>query len=176
LVRYVSMLRGVNVGGQRAVKMDNLKKIYSSLGFQKMQTYLQSGNVVFDGPAEGSMLAKDISTAVRKKLGLDVVVILRTAEELQEVIDSMPFNGKDPEKLHVTFLSGKPKEFPTAKVDLARGPDEECSVRGTEVYLFCPDGYGRTKLSNSFFERTLKVQATTRNWRTVNALSAMASQ
>ncbi len=177
MARYVSMLRGINVGGQRTVKMEDLKELYASLGFEHPRTYLQSGNVVFDGPdGDAAALERNISANIGKTLGLDATVIVRTADELRAVIDSMPFSGRNTEKLHVTFLSEKPAEFPLVKVERAKDSSEECVVCGREIYLFCPNGYGRTRLSNGFFERALKVSATTRNWRTVNSLASMASQ
>lgn len=165
------------MGGQRTVKMEDLKEIYASLGFEHPRTYLQSGNIVFDGPdGDATTLERNVSANIGKALGLDVTVIVRTADEFRAVIDSMPFSGRDAEKLYVTFLSEKPVGFPLVKVERAKDSSEECVLRGREIYLFCPNGYGRTKLSNSFFERNLKVSATTRNWRTVNSLASMASQ
>jgi uncharacterized protein (DUF1697 family) len=172
---YVSMLRGVNVSGQRMVKMAELRSLYESLGFRGVRTYLQSGNVVFQNRADATAARTAIEREVKERLGLDVVVIIRTAEELSRVVKGRPFVGKDDGKVYVTFLSAEPSDFPASVVEGARRGSEALELSGREVYLFLPNGYGTTKLTNGFFEKKLKVSATTRNWRTVSALLSMAS-
>jgi uncharacterized protein (DUF1697 family) len=172
---YISMLRGVNVSGQKKVSMDALRNCYESMGFREVRTYIQSGNVVFEHRnSEASDLTRKIERQIKDNFGFDVVVIIRTKEEIQAVIENNPFGALDATKVHVTFLSLPPASIPTTEIDAARGKGERLSISGNEVYLFCPNGYGKTKLSNSFFERKLEVSATTRNWRTVNALFALA--
>jgi uncharacterized protein (DUF1697 family) len=174
---YISMLRGINVSGQKRITMEELKKSYGSLGFQDVRTYIQSGNVVFRHPGTDAMkVASEIERGLKRSFAFDVLVIVRTRDELQDLVEANPFAGKDEGKQHVTFLSEKPSVFPAEEVGRAKDKAEEFSVRAMEVYLFCPNGYGNTKLSNNFFERKLKVSATTRNWRTVNALLLMASE
>jgi len=154
--------------------MEELRACYMSLGFRKVSTYIQSGNVVFeDESVDAENLAKRIETGVKATLDLNVRVMVRSKEEMTRVVKNNPFKGKDESKLHVTFLGAKPDRIPMKEINEVRGKGEEFSVSGREVYLFCPNGYGRTKLSNSFFEKVLKTQATTRNWRTVNALCAL---
>src|SRR5262249_8559692 len=102
-----------------------------------------------------------------------VQVIMRNRDELSKVIDNNPFRPTQMDKTHVTFLSEKPASIPRNEIDQVRGDSEEFFVSGREVYLLCPNGYGKSKLSNSLFERKLKVAATTRNWRTVKALNAI---
>jgi uncharacterized protein (DUF1697 family) len=173
---YVSMLRGINVSGQKMIRMEELRKAYDSLGFESARSYLQSGNVVFEYSGEdASTIRSMIENQLRRSFGYDVLVFTRTKDELQGLVESNPFVGKDDSKLHVTFLSEEPTGFPTEEVNKARQGTEEFSSRGREIYLFCPNGYGNTKLSNNFFERKLKASATTRNWRTVNALLSMAN-
>jgi uncharacterized protein (DUF1697 family) len=172
---YVALLRGVNVSGQNKVGMKELRARLLGLGFQNVATYVQSGNVVFRTSAASDptlLIERDI----RQAFGVGVTVLLRTKEQLRRVSTQNPFlkRGNDPATLHVTFLSETPKPARvrdlTAKVN---GPDE-LVVRGREVYLRCPNGYGRTKLSNTFLERQLGSPATTRNWRTVLQLVVMA--
>ena len=174
--RYVALLRGINVGGRTKVAMDDLRRLFGELGHGNVTTYIQSGNVLFDagGPAAG--IAAGVEERIAADLGLSVTVILRSATELEQVVAGNPFGGRvaDESKLHVTFLARRP----TAAVEAPAGVADELVVAGREVYLHCPDGYGRTKLDNAFFERRLGVPATTRNWRTVcklRALSAPAS-
>jgi len=170
------MLRGINVGGQKRVGMNALKELYESLGFSNVQTYLQSGNVVFeDGSTNLSLLIIKIEKEIKKSFGFDVLVLLRTKNELQKLVESSPFKKKDESKLHVTFLSDKPSKIPISQLNEARSGEEEFLISGRQIYLFCPNGYGRTKLSNNFFEKKLEVSATTRNWNTVNALLSLLS-
>lgn len=171
---YVAMLRGINVGGQKVVKMEALRAACSGAGLTNVQTYVQSGNVVFERVQGNTRsLEEDLRNLMKKEFGFDVTVVVRTGDELTSVIGELPILGKDPDRLHVTFLSGEPSSIPAEKLERARSGAEEYALRGREVYLFCPNGYGTTKLSNTFLEDVLGVSATTRNWRTVNALSAM---
>ena len=173
---FVSMLRGINVSGQKKVSMEELKKSCESMGFRKVRTYIQSGNVIFEDSGEDiEALADRIRGTIEDHFGFEVAIVIRTGNELQEVIANLPFTKQDRSKLHVTFLSAKPSTVPTGEIDSAREGGEEFSIAGREIYLFCPNGYGRTKLTNTFFERKLKVSATTRSWRTVDALCSMAN-
>jgi uncharacterized protein (DUF1697 family) len=171
---YVALLRGVNVSGQNKVGMKELRARLLGLGLQNVATYIQSGNVVFQTSA-ASDLTRLIERDIRKGFGVSVTVLLRTKEQLRRVSTQNPFlpRGDDPGTLHVTFLAETPKATQVREVTAkARGPDE-LVVRGREVYLRCPNGYGRTKLTNTFLERQLGSPATTRNWRTVLELVAM---
>ena len=168
---YISMLRGINVGKQKKIKMKDLKDLYESLNFENVKTYIQSGNVVFkfeDVPA--SKLSAIIEKKINEVYGSNVLVFIRTKNEFLKIIDDNPFQKEDPNKLHVTFLSASPAEKPVKEIDLIKDESEKFSIRAKEIYLFLTNGYGRTKLSNGFFEKKLKVSATTRNWRTVNKL------
>ncbi|MDA4136244.1 MAG: DUF1697 domain-containing protein [Thaumarchaeota archaeon] len=174
---YVSMLRGINVSGQKRVMMGDLRRSYDSLGFQDARTYVQSGNVVFRHPGSDALkVGGEIERGLKRSFGFDVLVFVRTRDELQDLVENTPFSGKDESKLHVTFLSERPAGFPVEEMRRIKEKEEEFSARAREVYLLCPNGYGKTKLSNNFFERKLKVSATTRNWRTVNALLSMANE
>ena len=171
----ISMLRGINVGGQKRVPMDELKACYESLGFTNVRTYIQSGNVVFDHPSSDKhALIEKLQKSIRLKFGLEVPIIARTKEEMQKVIRDFPFERQKTERAHVTFLSAKASAFPSTEIDRACAKGEEYAASGTEVYLFLAHGYGRTKLSNQFFEKKLGLLATTRNWRTVETLDALA--
>ena len=170
------MLRGINVGGNRGVKMEDLKRLYTSLGYQNVRTYVQSGNVVFEHhDANSSKLAGEIEKSLKQHFGFDISVVIRTDKELKRLIDKNPFTEKDESKMHVTFLSTKPRTFSTDQIDGFVASGEAFLISGQDIYLFCPNGYGRTKLSNNFFEKTLKVIATTRNWRTTKTLYSMTS-
>jgi uncharacterized protein (DUF1697 family) len=171
------MLRGINVA-QKWIGMERLRAIFETLGLSEVRTYVQSGNVVFQ-TEQGSLtrLSKDITEQIRRDFDFEVPVLIRTLEEMEEIVASNNF-AKDKEldhsKLHVTFLADTPAVATVSGLKSLASKSERFRVVGREVYLYCPDGYGRTKLSNNAIERKLSLVATTRNWRTVNALLAMA--
>jgi uncharacterized protein (DUF1697 family) len=172
---YISMLRGINVSGQKKIKMEELKKLYESLGFSDVQTYIQSGNVIFkSSEKDASKLAGRIKQKMKQIFGFDVSIIIRTKDELEELIKNNPFTKKDASKLHVTFLSTLPISVPVDEINKVKSEAEEFFIADQAIYLFCPNGYGRSKLSNTFFEKKLLVSATTRNWGTVKSLFNMA--
>ena len=174
---YIGLLRGVNVG-QNLLKMERLRELCSQLGFKNVRTYVQSGNVVFE--AKGS--ASDCLSMIERKLAgetrLPVTVFLRTPAELKSIIGHNPFlkdKGIDRSRLHVTFLAAAPTPEALKKLSGIDAGDDELRISQKEVYLHCPNGYGRSKLSNNALEKALSVKATTRNWNTVNKLYEMAS-
>jgi uncharacterized protein (DUF1697 family) len=177
---FISILRGINVSGKNRVAMPALKSLYESLGLTNVVTYLQSGNVIFDcAETDSTQLADTIKTAIKQTLGLDVPVLLRDKSCFQQLIENNPFStrrNEDPTKLHITFLADVPTEQAASNLVVPAGCADEFVLDDRELYLFCPGGYGETKLSNSFFERKLKVTATTRNWKTVNTLYEMANK
>ena len=171
---YISLLRGINVNGQRKIQMKDLAELYALLGFEKIVTYVQSGNVVFSSKLNTiSKLAQIIEKGIEDKFGYVVPVKVMEQNELQKIISGNPFlkvKGIDITKLHVTFLSSAPTKENLKKIISADDDNDKMVIAGKEIYLLCPNGYGRTKLTNSFFENKLKTKATTRNWKTVNAL------
>ena len=172
------MLRGINVSGQKKIKMDELKSLYESLNFNNVQTYIQSGNVIFKSEnTDSEKLEKLIGEKINQSFGYSVVVFVKTVNEIQQTINQNPFLNKSKEditKLCVTFLSSIPDESLIKNLENFKSDSEDFNLIGNEIYLYYPDGYGRTKLSNNFFENKLKVSATTRNWRTVNKLFEIA--
>ena len=175
---YIAMLRGINVSGNKMIRMEALRASFGALKLTNVQTYVQSGNVIFgfgNGPV--AALSKKIEQRILRDFGFSVPIFLRTAKELEQIIKDNPFLNEtaiDHSKLHITFLSdAAPKTALEALQPLA-AKTERFRIIGRQIYLYCPDGYGRTKLSNNAIERKLSVGATTRNWRTVNTLLAMA--
>jgi len=174
---YVAILRGINVSGQKMIKMTALKTMFEDMHFENVRTYIQSGNVVFTAQSTVVRdLQKQIHEAIQESFAFDVPVIVLNEKEWSAVQDQNPFleeRSEDIAKLHVTFLSEEPQKDLVRKLEeTAQFPPDEWILSGRSVYLFCPGGYGNTKLNNNFFEKKLKVTATTRNWKTVNALSA----
>ena len=180
MATYIAMLRGINVGGHRLIKMEQLCGSFTALGCREVRCYVQSGNVVFESRAGAPcVLSKRIEAKILRDYGFDAPVLVRTAAELACVQGENPFPkeaGVDPSRLHVAFLAAI---APAGACELLQGlaaKSERFFVNGREVYLHCPDGYGGTKLSNTAIEAKLGVTATTRNWKTVNALLAMTSE
>jgi uncharacterized protein (DUF1697 family) len=174
---YVTLLRGINVSGKHLIKMEQLRRSMEALGFERVETYVQSGNIVFDAKEKSAAaVAKKISARLYDEYGYTVSVLVKTADELTETMKKNGFlkqKGVDPATLHVTFLYGAPGKAGLAKIAaIAAGADRFLAV-DQQIYLFCPDGYGRTKLSNVALERALGLCGTTRNWRTVTMLVQM---
>ena len=174
---YISLLRGINVSGQNKIAMSELKQLYESLGLGNVLTYVQSGNVIFTSEHdELFLLAQSIESCIQQHFGYKVPVFIRGVQDFERILTGNPFlkrKVEDPKLLHVTFLY---QAAPVIKLDTANpnSDGDEFALGEQEIYLFCPFGYGRTKLNNSFFERKLKLSATTRNWKTVFALYNLA--
>ena len=174
---YVALLRGINVGGHKIIKMDQLRKAFEGLGYADVATYVQSGNVVFKAPGKASdYLSKRIAEMLLGRFSMSVPVIVRTADEIGEVLRNNPFlqeGGIDTSKLHVTFLSHPPQRTAWKGLDAITGGPDQFRCSDQEIYLHCPNGFAGTKLSIAAFEKVLSVGATTRNWNTVNKLYQM---
>jgi uncharacterized protein (DUF1697 family) len=177
LKTYVALLRGINLGSHNKVSMADLRALFASLGAEDVATYVQSGNVVFRSADSAGKLTEAIERRIRRDLGLDVTVLLRTQRQLAKVLTANPLadDADDPTKLHVTFLADKPDRARVRKLDATLAEPDEFRVIEQEVYMHLPNGYGRSKLSNAYFEKQLDVRATTRNWRTVTKLAELAS-
>jgi uncharacterized protein (DUF1697 family) len=176
MAMQVALLRGINVAGNSRVGMSELREVFVDLGLSDVTTYLQSGNVVFNATAANAgQLVASLEKQIAARFGVKVSVLIRTHKELSRVIAANPYLDleDDPTKLHVTFLARKPELSKVKSLEVPTGETGRFTVIGREVYLHCPDGYGRTKLNNSFFERKLYVSATTRNWKSVTALNAL---
>jgi uncharacterized protein (DUF1697 family) len=173
----ICMLRGVNLGGHNKIGMDALRGICASQKLRNPQTYIQSGNVVF-GTVETDLakLATRIENCIEKQFGFRSSVILRTASDMRDVVARNPFahrKGLDPGKLVVNFLAEAPNAETRTRVLAIKVGPEELRPSGRELYIYFPDGQGRSKLP-AVLDRTLKMPATARNWKTVNKLLAMA--
>ena len=178
MTTFISLLRGINVRGQRRVPMQELARMYESLGFTGVRTYLQSGNVLFDSQGtEPGQLSALIGERIAQVFGFPVKIILRDSDDFRRIIRSNPFLERDEVDagtFHVTFLSDIPPETIADSLRSGENGVDRYILAGKEVFLSCPDGYGKTKLSNAFFEKMLDTVATTRNWKTVTKLAEMA--
>jgi len=175
---YVSLLRGVNVGGHRRLTSQALESAYKALGFGGVRAVLQSGNVIFaTSVRDRAGLAKRIAQEIERRTELEIDVLLRTRDELRTLVERSPLLGPDADhsKLIVMFLV----TVPTAKAqaELVRGHKgpELIELRGPEVYLYYPEGVGPSKLSGAVLERVLDTTGTARNWNTILKLLAAAN-
>jgi uncharacterized protein (DUF1697 family) len=180
MTSYVAMLRGINVSGHKIIKMEQLRAAFEALGFSDVTTYVQSGNVVFTAATNSTaLITQRIEERISSDFGFAVPVLLRTAKELGEIVKGNAFvkvGAIDRAKLHVTFLTGAAPKTAAKSLEVLMVKPEQFQVSGREIYLYCPNGYGKTKLSNSAIEKKLGVGATTRNWKSVNALLAITNR
>jgi uncharacterized protein (DUF1697 family) len=174
----ISLLRGVNLGGHHKIKMDELRTLYATLGLRDVQSYVQSGNVVFRTDERTlPPLAERIENAIEKKYGFHSDVILRTTADLRDVIARNPFarhRDIEPAKLLVTFLAQHPPKELSAQILAVKPDPEKLHLDGRELYVYFPDGMGRSKLFSTLFGKLLKKEGTGRNWNTVTKLLEMA--
>jgi uncharacterized protein (DUF1697 family) len=179
LNKYIALLRGINVSGQKKIKMTELKLLFEHLGFEKVETYIQSGNVVFAASKiDPTVIVKKISSGIKKEFGFDVQIMVINDGEIKRTIKNNPFikSKKDVDKLYVTFLSDVPFEENIKKLKLVDYNPEEYFIDGKKIYLYVPSGYGKAKLNNNFFENKLKVSGSTRNWKTIIKLNEMINE
>ena len=171
---YIAILRGINVSGSNMIKMPALKAMFEAAGYEQVQTYIQSGNVLFRSDvADAERLARDIHAAIFATFTFSVPVLVLALDTLEKVFESNPFlinRNEDPAHLHVTFLAVQPEKAVFSKIEKDKYLPDEFIAGDKALYVFCPNGYGKTKLNNNFFENKLKIAATTRNWKTVSEL------
>ena len=176
----ISMLRGVNIGGHKKVKMDALCTLFGSLELRDAQTYVQSGNVIFRTEGRDLVrLRKRLENGIEQTFGFHSDVVLRTTDELRDVVARNPFatrRGIDPKRLAVTFLASDPGQEAREKLLGMKAEPEELRIDGRELYTYFPNGMARPTLTWPIIERTLKTSGTSRNWNTVTKLLEMAEK
>lgn len=176
--KTVALLRGINVGGKNKLAMKDLTRLFEQAGCEDVQTYIQSGNVIFQAALEVlETLPAVIAAAIQEEFSLKVPVVLRTAAQLEAVIENNPFpDAVSNEKMfHVLFLAHQPDPAAVASLDPARSQPDEFAVVGQDIYLHLCGSAADTKLTNQYFDSRLKTVSTARNWRTVNKLLELAS-
>lgn len=172
--KYIAILRGINVSGKNKIKMAELKLMFEQAGFKNVVTYIQSGNIIFEHKKyDVVILQKSIETEIKKTFDLDVPALVLEKKKLSEIFSNNPFLTKRSEDinfLHATILENIPEKSFVSKIENFESGSDEFIVEKNVIYVFCPNGYGRTKLTNTFFENKFKTKATTRNWKTVTKL------
>jgi uncharacterized protein (DUF1697 family) len=177
---YISLLRGINVGGHKKIKMADLRALYESLDFTGTKTILQSGNAIFESQqSDRVQLSKQIEAAIEEHFDFHTHIIIRTTAEMKDVIERNPFSAEqetDPKKLLVMFLSAVPDAAAIDNLRQAHSGSEKIQSSGQELYLYYPDGAGRSKLTTTLIEKKLAIVGTARNWNTVSKLVVLADE
>jgi len=177
MMKYISLLRGINVGGHKKILMKDLKELYESLSFENVKTFIQSGNVIFETNEAIEDSIVKIEKAISHKYGFEVPVQIREVHDFEHIIKTCPFTKLDlaeGTRVMITFLDALPTQENIEELTTYVHEPEMLEVVGREVYLYCPDGYGKTKLNNNFLEKKLKVAATTRDWKSVMRINILA--
>lgn len=176
---YISLLRGINVSGKKIIKMADLRAIYQALQFDNVQSYIQSGNVIFNSQNDDCQyLEKQIKQAIVQHYKFDVPVFVLPPETLMNAKNNLPFKDVDVEsegsKILLCFLSKTPEN----SIDLLTPylkSNEQLYITGNVLYLYCQDGFGKSKLTHSNIEKKLQVSATARNLKTIDKLLTMVN-
>tara|TARA_R110001583_G_scaffold412_4_gene3890 strand:+ start:35651 stop:36205 length:555 start_codon:yes stop_codon:yes gene_type:complete len=178
---YIALLRGINVSGHNKIKMVDLRLLFNDLKFNNVTTYIQSGNVIFTSSEKDiSKIEREIKEAIKKKFDYDVKVLIITKNTIQTVFASNPFmenSNPDITKMCVTFLSDFP-ESDNIKLleEYISNYTDEYKINEKHIFLHCPIGFAKTKLTNNLIERKLKVDATSRNWKTITKLVELSNE
>lgn len=175
---HIALLRGINVGGRHKLPMQRLVSIFEEAGCESVTTYIQSGNVVFTvEPELAGKIPAVVRASISRQFGFDVPITTRSAAELQRIVRANPFVGTEADlrTLHVAFLAERPTAARIATLDPERSSPDEFVVEGREIYLRCPNGMARTKLTNAYFDSKLATTSTVRNWKTTLELVKLAT-
>ena len=178
MARHIVLLRGVNLGPRNRVAMPELREALTEAGFDDVQTYVQSGNVVLSSGASATTVARKVARVIEDRFGLDIDVVVRTKAELAKVVERDPLGkvAEDPKRYQVTFLATKPKAEVVEKLASAAVEPERLVHNGRELYAWHPNGVGRSKLAALLSGPQLGVTGTARNWATVTKLLELANE
>lgn len=177
----IAFLRGVNMTGHNTIRMADLAALFKKLGYKDAETYIQSGNVIFSniGNQAGTEIELLIERAIKKQFGHNISVMVRSAEEIKKVLQVNPFvqsEDIDKTKHSALFLKEAPNKTQTDKIAGIDYPPDKFSISGREIFIWCPNGFGKTKLYTNFFENKMKVIGTARNWKTIRTLVEIAEK
>ncbi|MFM9905520.1 MAG: DUF1697 domain-containing protein [Pyrinomonadaceae bacterium] len=173
-MRFVALLRGINVGGNNMIKMETLRATFESLGFENVKTYINSGNIIFDTTrADDKKIAKKIHDAIRADFGFDISTMVRSLAEINELIANNPYEGmfENDKDLHVFFLN-EPLSAEQAALLIAQGNEAE-RFHITDRHILCLLSISilDSIVGKGFIDKKLKVATTARNWRTVKKIA-----
>tara|TARA_R110002126_G_scaffold277560_3_gene423594 strand:+ start:38290 stop:38832 length:543 start_codon:yes stop_codon:yes gene_type:complete len=169
--KYIILLRGINVSGKNKILMADLRDLLKNLGFLNVQTYIQSGNIILESDKSKIAVCEIINKGILSKFGFDIPVIVRTISEWKKAIENYPFPTGNEKIVAFAFLNKVSKE---AEIEVKNIGEDKYKIVNDIVYLYCPSGFGKTKLTNNIFEKKLNVVATSRNLRTTLKLLVIA--
>ncbi|MDP5081316.1 MAG: DUF1697 domain-containing protein [Winogradskyella sp.] len=174
---YIALLRGINVGGHKKVPMAELRTMLTDSGLQNVQTYIQSGNVIFQTiEINKNVLEDHIYKAINDRFGFEVPVLVRTMDDLKTIFDNCPFSEEKKINSYFTMLSEIPNRDLVNEASEKTYLDDDYVILNDCIYLFCAKGYGRAKFNLSYFEKKLKVNATSRNYKTILKLLSLSQK
>jgi uncharacterized protein (DUF1697 family) len=178
---YISFLRGINMTGHNSIRMTDLSSLYKNLGFNDAETYIQSGNVIFSNVDDVPVheIASTIERSILKRFNYNVPVLIRTVEEMRKLISANPFIAQEnfeSSKMAVMLLYEKTTKAQIQKVIDIDYPPDKFKIIGKEIFIYCPNGFGRTKLYTNFFEKKMGVTGTARNWKTITTILQIAEK
>lgn len=174
---WIALLRGINVSGRNRLRMKDLSQIFETAGCVQVKTYIQSGNVVFNGHVRSvGQLGDTIGSAIECEFGFRPVIHLITAKALRTAIASNPYPqaASEPKSLHLFFLEGSPQKTHISNANRLLSSSESFAVIGSRLYLYAPDGIARSRLAKGI-DKAFHMNTTARNWRTITKLSELAS-
>ncbi len=174
---YIALLRGINVSGQKKVPMAELRELLSKSGLENVQTYIQSGNVIFQSSEESKkVIENNIQKSILNHFKIEVPVLIRTPKELKAIFDTCPFSEVKKENSYFSILNTVPDVNLVKETQEIKYPNEEFVITDDCVYFYSSVGYGKAKCNNNFFERKLKVSVTTRNYKTMLKLLSLSTE
>lgn len=173
--KYIVLLRGINVGGRNKLPMADLRTLLSNNGYKNITTYIQSGNILLNSTESVEKINESIKQLIKQQFDYDIPVITLTVEEIEKCFTENPYLKFEDnlKNLHVTFLRNVPKNDLVENFKINCTNNDSYTIVGKNIYLHTPNGYQNTKFTNTQFEKKLKIQATTRNWRTTTKLFQM---
>ncbi|WP_303318260.1 DUF1697 domain-containing protein [Flavivirga abyssicola] len=173
---YIALLRGINVSGQKKIPMAELRDLLTNSGLEHVQTYIQSGNVIFKSTEQDiQKLELKIHETIKMHFGFEVPILIKTPEGLQKVFDDCPFPEEKKTNSYFTLLYTIPDKDLVKEAAKLSYPNEEFVIMNSCIYFYCSTGYGKAKYSNNFFERKLKTTSTARNYKTMLKLLELSS-
>jgi uncharacterized protein (DUF1697 family) len=173
---YIALLKGINVGGHKKVPMAELRDLLKNAGFQNVQTYIQSGNVIFQSSEKAKELETKIQNLISIQFGFEVSVIIKSNKELQSILDASPFSKEKKEKSYFIMLNRIPESNLVEEVDQLQYENEEIVIKKDGLYFYCSTGFGKTKFNMNTYERKLKVTGTARNYNTMLKLLSLSAE
>ena len=177
MIKYIVLLRGINVGGHKKVPMAELRELLTKTGFKHVKTYIQSGNIILQTPEEKiSVVEESIKKAIQSHFGFEVPVIAKTRHQLITIFENCPFSEEKKENSYFIMLSDVPEAALVREAMKISYDNEAFHIINDALYLFASKGYGNSKFNMNMFEKKLNVKATSRNYKTMVKLIAMASE